>query len=120
MFLRQKNKRDHMRVIEALNRMTVMLAVAGCGLLLSGFLAIPLLGYGAATIAAVGTWFLALGGLSCALLLIFALLHRAATGQWYWGFAAHRAISRKGWLLVAVLALGVVIVAMLFDLDWFG
>src|SRR5262249_1527910 len=97
------------------NRTTVALAIAGLGLILGSFAMIPLLGYAAATVSAVGTWLLSLGALTACLLLLTTAFHRATTGQWYWGGSPRRAFSRMGWLLVAIGAVGVAIVVIAFD-----
>ena len=103
------------RIVGVLNRTTVALAVVGVGLILSGFVTIPLLGYAAATIAAVGTWSLSLGAVTACLLLLATMLNRARTGQWYWGGAPQRAFSKAGWLRVAIVAVAVVILVFVFD-----
>jgi hypothetical protein len=105
-----------MRIISVLNRLTVALAGAGFGLVVSGFVTVPLLGYTAATVTAVGTWLLSLAALNLALLLLTAVVGRIAMEQWYWGESPQRAFSRMGWLVIAIIALGVVIVVIV--LDW--
>jgi len=103
------------QIIGAVSRLTVALVVVGVGLILGGFVTIPLVGYAAATIGAVGTWSLSLGAVTACLWLLAAMLHRAWTGQWHWGRAPRRAFSKKGWLRVAIVAVGVVILVIVFD-----
>jgi hypothetical protein len=103
------------RIVGVLNRITVALIFAGVGLILAGLVTIPLLGYTAATVSAVGTWSLSLGGFTACLWLLAAALHRATNGRWYWGESPRRAFSRRGWLLVVIAAVSTVILVIVLD-----
>jgi hypothetical protein len=111
----QQQPRAVARIVGALNRITVALAVSGVGLLLAGLATIPLLGYTAATIGAVGTWSLSLGALTACLWLVASAAHRVRTGRWYWGEPPQQAFSKVGWLLLGIGAIGAVVVVIAFD-----
>jgi hypothetical protein len=99
-------------LVRALNRITVALGAAGGVLILIALITLPVLGNGAATIAAVGTWSLSLAALTAGLLVLTAVLMRVASRQWYWGESPRGAFSRTGWTFVAMATVAVVIVVI--------
>ena len=101
------------RLIRALYSITVSCAVAGSGLILCGFISIPLLGFAAGTVAAVGTWNLALALLAGCLLLIAATVNRAKIGAWDFGHQAWFPMMP----LVVVSLISLVIIGFMFFLD---
>jgi hypothetical protein len=102
------------RLIRILYSITLVCAVAGAGLVLCGFITIPVLGFTAGTVAAVGLWDLALGMLSGCLLLIAAMINRAMKGHWDFG----RQGGFPARLLVMVSFVSVVLIGIMFVLDW--
>jgi hypothetical protein len=105
------------QLIHGLYRTTLAFAVVGGGLLLAAFASLAVIGWAAATVGAVATWSLLLAALNGGLLLFAATLHRSMTGLWYWGQTAQPVFSVRGWLLLAIAAIGAVILVMVLDLE---
>lgn len=102
------------RLIRVLHSITVTCAVVGGGLILLAFLTIPVLGFAAGTVAAVGTWDLALALLAGCLLLIAVLVNRVRSGVWRFG---HQGGFPKR-TLVGISIISLVIVVLMFLLDF--
>jgi hypothetical protein len=73
------------RVIRALYLVMVGSSLLGGGLVSAAFVSIPVLGFAAGLLAAVGVWSCLLGAFSACLLLVPVLMHRWRTGRWYFG-----------------------------------
>jgi hypothetical protein len=102
------------RLIRLLYSLTVSCAIGGAGLIAGGFLSIPVLGFAAGTVAAVGTWDLALAVLAGCLLLIAVLVNQVRGGVW--GFGHQGGFPRR--TLVGVGVVSLVIVALMFVMDF--
>ena len=64
---------------------SLAMVTLGLILVMGGALAIPIAGWGAAYVAAIGLWLSAAARLPAFSLIAAALIHRKKTGTWYFG-----------------------------------